>query len=158
MNRTSKYRDNIIKLKSDGKTYLEIVDILKCSKSIVSYYSSKDQQEKARIARKEYSGTKQNNRKKGVARNRKYVDEFLKDKACVDCGNSDIRVLEFDHVRGEKKGHISHAIRNAWNLEKLKAEIEKCEIRCCNCHRIVTIERRNNINQFVNQREEILKN
>lgn len=150
MERTSKYKDEIIRLKSEGKTYLEIVDILKCSKSIVSYYSSTKQQEKAKIARKEYNNIKQEHRKKGVARNREYVDNFLKDKKCVDCGNSDVRVLEFDHVRGIKKGHISHAIRNAWNLNKLKAEIDKCEIRCCNCHRIVTIERRKTKNNIIN--------
>jgi orotate phosphoribosyltransferase-like protein len=142
LNRNSKYRDRIIELKSEGKTYLEIVDILKCSKSIVSYYSSEKQQENARIARKEYNDTKKDNRKKGVIRNRQYVNDFLKDKSCVDCGNSDIRVLEFDHVRGIKVGHISSAIKNAWNLNKLKAEIDKCEIKCCNCHRIATIERR----------------
>ena len=82
--------------------------------------------------------------KKGVIRNRNYVNDFLKNKSCVDCGNSDIRVLEFDHVRGIKKGHVSHAVKDAWSLKRLQEEIDKCEIRCCNCHRIVTIERRNN--------------
>lgn len=142
VNSSSKYRDDILKLKSEGRTYLEIVNILKCSKSIVSYYSSDKQQENAKISRRKNLHIKKNNRKKGVERNRKYVDDFLKDKSCVDCGNTDVRVLEFDHVRGIKLGHISHGIRNAWNLEKLKEEIDKCEIRCCNCHRIVTIERR----------------
>jgi hypothetical protein len=31
-----------------------------------------------------------------------------------------------------------------WNvaLERLQAEVAECEIRCCNCHRRVTPERR----------------
>lgn len=162
VNTSSKYKDNILRLKAEGKTYLEIVDILKCSKSTVSYYSSNKQQENAKLARIKLLPVRKESRKRGVVRNRKYIDDFLKENACIDCGNNDVRVLEFDHVKGIKVGNISNAIRNAWSLDKLKEEINKCEIRCCNCHRIITIERRkqnkNNINQFVNQREEILKN
>ena len=147
-NNSSKYKDDIIRLKQEGKTYLEIVDILKCSKSIVSYYSSNKQKEREYKRRREPSNKIRTfkNRKKGVLRNRIYVDEYLKNHPCVDCGNSDIRVLEFDHVRGIKDDHICKAVRNAWSLERLKKEIAKCEIRCCNCHRIVTINRRKNIN------------
>ena len=142
-NNSSKYKEDIIRLRNEGKNYLQIVEILKCSKSIVSYYSSNKQQENARLARKKTLPIKKINRKIGVFRNRNYVDNFLKGKSCVDCGNSDKRVLEFDHVRGIKEGHISHAVKNAWSIERLQKEIDKCEIRCCNCHRIVTINRRN---------------
>jgi hypothetical protein len=142
-NNSSKYKEDIIRLRSEGKNYLQIVEILKCSKSIVSYYSSNKQQENARLARKKTLPVKKINRKIGVFRNRNYVDNFLKGKSCVDCGNTDTRVLEFDHVRGIKEGHISHAVKNAWSIERLQKEIDKCEIRCCNCHRIVTIDRRN---------------
>ena len=147
-NNSSKYKDDIIRLKQEGKTYLEIMNMLNCSKSIVSYYSSNKQQENARHARKQPNTILINNqnRKVGVLRNRSYVDNYLKTHPCVDCGNTDIRVLEFDHVRGIKEGHISHSVKNAWSMERLKNEIEKCEIRCCNCHRIVTIDRRKNIN------------
>lgn len=142
-NCSSKYKEDVIRLSKEGKTYLQIMEILGCSKSTASYYSSNKQQENARQARKDYLPLKKDNRKKGVIRNREYVYNFLKGKKCIDCGNEDTRVLEFDHVRGIKSGHISHAVKNAWNINRLQEEIEKCEIRCCNCHRIVTIERRN---------------
>ena len=147
-NNFSKYRDNIIRLKKEGKTYLEIVDMLKCSKSTVSYCLSIKQQERANKTRREPSTKIRifKNRKEGVLRNRLYVNEYLKNHPCIDCGNSDIRVLEFDHVRGIKEGNICHSVKNAWSMERLKNEIAKCEIRCCNCHRIVTINRRKNIN------------
>lgn len=141
-NRYSKYREDIIRLKSEGKNYLEIVSILGCSSSIVSYHLSEKQQENAKFARKSKNDIRKIQRKNGVIRNRQYVDNYLKNKSCIDCGNTDVRVLEFDHVRGKKEGNICHAIRNAWKLERLVEEIKKCEIRCCNCHRIVTIERR----------------
>lgn len=84
-------------------------------------------------------------RDKSILRNKLYVKEFLENKSCVDCGTSDIRVLEFDHVRGTKLYHVSHMVTKAYRLDLLKDEIDKCEIRCCNCHRIITQERRINI-------------
>lgn len=141
-NNSSKYKEDILRLKSEGKKYLEISKILGCSISTVQYYISNKQWMNAKEKRKLNKDSVSYNRKKGVLRNRQYIDEILKNSSCIDCGNNDPRVLEFDHVRGEKLGHISHGIRSAWNISKLQAEIEKCEIRCCNCHRIVTIERR----------------
>ncbi len=74
------------------------------------------------------------------ARFRAYIASQLA-PGCVDCGIADIRVLEFDHVRGVKVAAISNMMRNA-SFEKLKAEIAKCEVRCANCHAIVTYRRR----------------
>jgi hypothetical protein len=81
-------------------------------------------------------------RDKSIVRNKLYVKNYLENKACIDCGNSDIRVLEFDHVRGVKLYHVSYMIQKAYKLDLVKDEIEKCDIRCCNCHRIVTQERK----------------
>jgi hypothetical protein len=59
---------------------------------------------------------------------------------CVDCGETDPLVLEFDHV-GTKRGQISTMVWNV-GLSKLEAEIAECELRCCNCHRRITALRR----------------
>lgn len=141
-NISSKYKEDILRLRSEGKKYLEISKILGCSPSLTQYYMSDKQRKTAELKRRTSQDSVNFNRKKGVERNRKYVDDILGNSSCIDCGNNDPRVLEFDHVRGTKLGHISHGIKNAWNLTKLKEEIDKCEIRCCNCHRIATIERR----------------
>ncbi len=76
-----------------------------------------------------------------VIRNRQYVVDHLKKNPCVDCGMGDVRVLDFDHVRGEKYKEVSQMIRGGVGLEKLQKEIDKCDIRCANCHRIVTHKR-----------------
>lgn len=68
------------------------------------------------------------------------VVEYLSEHPCVDCGESDFRVLEFDHVRGVKEGNISE-LSERWSWERLSVEIGKCDIRCANCHRRVTGER-----------------
>lgn len=62
-----------------------------------------------------------------------YIRQYLLKHPCVDCGENDIVVLEFDHVRGEKRGVVSLLKRSS--LKAVKEEIEKCDIRCANCHR-----------------------
>lgn len=71
---------------------------------------------------------------KKIAHN--YVSRYLMKNPCVDCGEKDPLVLEFDHKdRNAKTYNISHLIRNGSTLSKLKKEIKKCDVRCANCHR-----------------------
>lgn len=77
-----------------------------------------------------------------IARNRNFVRDYLEKHPCIDCGNTNIVVLDFDHVTGEKKNNISKMVSNGNSLVTLLREIEKCEVRCSNCHRIVTHQRR----------------
>jgi hypothetical protein len=53
---------------------------------------------------------------------------------CVDCGNDDLVVLEFDHVpgRGPKMASVTSIIRCSWSV--VLAEIAKCDLVCANCH------------------------
>lgn len=69
---------------------------------------------------------------------RKLLLDFLKDKKCVDCGETNPVVLQFDHVRGEKTKNIAILINNGSSWERVLNEIDKCEIRCANCHMIKT--------------------
>jgi hypothetical protein len=61
------------------------------------------------------------------------VLEYLQFHPCIGCGETDVLVLEFDH-RGDKKATISFLVRMG-RCEALKREIEKCDVRCANCHR-----------------------
>jgi|TARA_B100001939_G_scaffold89223_1_gene76479 hypothetical protein len=78
-----------------------------------------------------------------IKRNKEYILSVKSESGCVDCGESNPLVLDFDHVRGEKVGNVSDLARQAYSIKKIQKEIEKCEIRCANCHRIVTYNRRN---------------
>lgn len=65
-----------------------------------------------------------------------YLGPYLLNHPCVDCGETDIMVLEFDHRdRKMKDGDISRIIQKGSTLDRLVKEIEKCDIRCANCHR-----------------------
>jgi hypothetical protein len=66
---------------------------------------------------------------------RSKIFEYLSAHACVDCGEGDPVVLEFDHVRGKKTTTISAMITRKSSWTTFLKEIRKCEIRCANCHR-----------------------
>lgn len=67
------------------------------------------------------------------ARRRAILDEHLAAHPCVDCGEADPIVLQFDHVRGDGWTNMNQAVRN-FGLERLLEEIAKCDVRCANCH------------------------
>ena len=58
---------------------------------------------------------------------------YLAENPCVDCGETDPLVLEFDHQR-DKRFEIARGMRDkSW--AEVSIEIEKCEVVCANCHR-----------------------
>jgi len=74
------------------------------------------------------------------AANRAFVWNYLLTHPCVDCGEADPIVLEFDHRDpAEKVATISRLI-HASTSGKLLAEIARCDVRCGNCHRIRTAQ------------------
>jgi hypothetical protein len=75
-------------------------------------------------------------------RNRQYVLKHLLAHPCVDCGESDVVVLDFDHVNGKKCCSVSSMIGGAISLARVQAEIDKCVVRCSNCHRRKTARER----------------
>ncbi len=77
-----------------------------------------------------------------VERNKEFVAEYLRTHHCVDCGESNPIVLDFDHVRGNKVYTISWLRKKPFSLKRIQEEIDKCEVRCSNCHRIVTFNRK----------------
>lgn len=69
--------------------------------------------------------------------------EYFKTHLCVDCGEDDILVLDFDHLE-DKVNCISNMIGHGYSWNTIKKEIEKCEVRCSNCHRRKTAKETKN--------------
>lgn len=72
---------------------------------------------------------------------RRMVADIKVARGCLDCGfNAHPAALHFDHRPGEEKiGNIA----TMQGVDKILAEIEKCDVRCANCHAIKTHERAN---------------
>ena len=67
--------------------------------------------------------------------NRVLLVEYLRSHPCVDCGEANPVVLDFDHVDPATKRLevVKLAAHKPWH--QVVAEIEKCEVRCACCHR-----------------------
>ena len=117
----------ILKLHQEGKSYRDIEKILKCSRSLISYYVSPTTKDKT-IRRQ--------------SRNRYQIKQDIKTKAggrCCICGYSRcFDALEFHHKdRKTKEFDISDAVwtRIKHHPEELQKELDKCLLLCANCHR-----------------------
>lgn len=76
------------------------------------------------------------------------INEFIRSqkewKSCMDCGwIFHYSAMDFDHLR-DKNFHISKSSALWFSIEKIKEEIDKCELVCSNCHRVRTFNRQNN--------------
>lgn len=72
-----------------------------------------------------------------------FAIEYLSTHPCVDCRNIDIRVLEFDHVRGVKRRTVSDLLMRGYAEKTILEEIAKCDVVCTNCHKIRTAKQQN---------------
>jgi hypothetical protein len=70
----------------------------------------------------------------------RYLLEYFETHPCLDCGETDPVVLEFDHLRDKRFSVGQELVRRAWS--SILAEIEKCDVVCANCHRRRTARRR----------------
>ena len=69
--------------------------------------------------------------------------EYLRSHPCVDCGEGDPIVLDFDHISPDGKSwSIGEMLQRNMGRATVAAEMAKCAVRCANCHR------RRTANQF----------
>jgi hypothetical protein len=72
-------------------------------------------------------------------KNMKLIWDYLLKHPCVDCGESNPIVLEFDHRdRSSKISNVQVLVNKYFKWDKIQAEIDKCDVRCANCHRVRT--------------------
>ena len=127
-------KEQILKLKSEGKSYRQIQKILGCSKGTIAYHLGDGQKQKT---------VKRTNISK--AKKRREVWEIKEQSGCIDCGEKYPHyMLHFDHKpEFEKNGSVSE-IYSRYGREKGLEEMAKCDIVCANCHAIRTYNRNQN--------------
>ena len=76
-------------------------------------------------------------------RYRERILDYLRSHPCVDCGEADPVVLQFDHQDPTtKSSDVGELLRRRVAWVKIQVEIEKCDVRCANDHQ------RRTANQF----------
>jgi len=130
---TNKHKDKIFELRAQGKSYSQIQNILGCSKGTIAYHLGEGQKEKS-----------QQLQKKHREEIKEYIRNYKESAGCVDCEEKyPYFILDLDHLR-DKEFNLSRFWKVTKDFEKVKKEIEKCEVVCANCHRIRTHSRSKN--------------
>lgn len=83
-----------------------------------------------------YQNTKDDQNHKRNLRRREVI-EWIRDhkKGCSRCPETHPACLQFHHRDpAEKEFNIGEAIRLGWSVERIEAEIAKCDVLCANCH------------------------
>ena len=131
-------KDQILELKDQGCSYREIQKITGCSKGTIAYHIGVGQKDKTK-----------NRTRECRTKVMRFLQEYKSGKICCDCKeNYPYWLLEFDHL-GDKKFTISEFRNSTMDLEKIKEEIDKCDVVCCNCHRNRTFIRQTKDARYV---------
>lgn len=124
--------DKIVELGSQGYSYNKIKEETGASKGTISYWLGKGQKEK-------------NQHRMTVQRNkiREWLIQDKESKPCTDCGGRfPFYVTHYDHLPQYTKSFgIAQFKNHTVDLEKIKAEVAKCELVCANCHAVRTYTR-----------------
>lgn len=117
------------KAKSDGLNNI----CRECSnKRSRQYYAENTEHHKANVVDRKWAA---------IAANQSRYLTYLSEHPCCDCGNTDIRVLEADHLHSKYK-NVSDMLSTGSSWSRILTELAKCDIVCANCHRIRTQLRR----------------
>tara|TARA_Y100000401_G_C8325351_1_gene227858 strand:+ start:3772 stop:4248 length:477 start_codon:yes stop_codon:yes gene_type:complete len=120
----NKFNKNVDK--KDGRQY-------RCVPCQHKYHSTWYQRNKERIKKE----NKAKKKRRKILHWTRIVERYYR-KGCVDCGIKNVKLLEFDHVKGNKKNGVGTMVAENYGWKAIKKEIEKCEVRCRNCHRLKT--------------------
>jgi len=66
---------------------------------------------------------------------RRLLSDYLRTHPCVDCGETDPVLLDFDHRDPRTKTATVAALVKRGDARALVAEMAKCDVRCANDHR-----------------------
>ena len=95
-----------------------------------------------RLQSKTYYENNKHRAKERRESNWDYIYDYLSDSCCINCGETDIILLDFDHRDPtEKVANVSQMA--SWSIESIDKEIAKCDVLCSHCHRYKTAHEQN---------------
>lgn len=83
--------------------------------------------------KQDYNSRAERGRRDRRITTRKNIYEYLLQHPCVVCGEADPIVLHFDHRDSKLKRKCVGQL-SGYGWEAIKAEIDKCDVLCSNCH------------------------
>lgn len=117
-----------------------VQEVAKCQVLCVKCHRIKTQKNREWRSKKQVAAGYTQNKPNGK---QQWVRDYLEKTPCAYCGESDVRVLEFDHVVGEKTMQVPAMAYKNYSMRKIQEEVAKCQVLCIVCHRKKTALERN---------------
>lgn len=93
------------------------------------------------------------------------VEGDLEEKEGVDCKRTvtpeDASAFDLDHLpEFEKVEAVSEMVNDSTNYTfgQIEFDLTKCDLRCANCHRVETVERRTAVKYLFRRRQRLTHN
>lgn len=123
-------KEDIIKLRSEGKSFAEIQEQLGCSKGTISYHLKMAEQRV--IAKKEGAKPMVNNlHEKALT----YIENYKLKRPCISCSQY-LHSSQLDPEDGTVIEDLLKTIVDAETLEESKHKISQLKFICANCDRL----------------------
>ncbi len=126
---------------------LKPLDQFNAKKGTRDGYQGKCRECSSRYAREHYVANKGKYIAKAREAQRRLhatINELKSRTPCADCGRSfHYCAMDFDHLDASTKVGAVATLRKLSNLDKVMAEILKCDLVCAVCHRVRTFTRLN---------------
>jgi predicted transcriptional regulator len=122
------YKEHILRLRQEGKTYSQISNELGCSKGTVAYYLKETQDEKAEgnkvLTNSIYSDKIVN-----------YIDNYKIKRPCVGCGQY-LHHSQMDFFDESLESKIVDSVVDQEAYEEAKRQVTQLKFICANCNRL----------------------
>lgn len=66
---------------------------------------------------------------------RRWFEGYKSGLKCSICSENHPATIDFHHHSGKKDFAVGYMTLNGYSIERIKKELEKCQILCANCHR-----------------------
>jgi transcriptional regulator with XRE-family HTH domain len=125
---TMSYKEDILRLRAEGKTYSEISDELGCSKGTIAYYlketTAPTTETRKAFADNEYTGKVVN-----------YIQNYKMKRPCVKCGQY-LHHSQMDFVDESLEDLIVSSVFDKETFEDAKRQITQLKFLCANDNRL----------------------
>lgn len=121
------YKEDILRLRAEGKTYGEISQELGCSKGTVAYYLKEDN--------KEIAVTETPKSQDFYDKVMSYIDNFKEKRPCISCGQY-LHKSQLDPFDSKGVFGIAISVIDKETFEDAKRKISQLKFICANCDRL----------------------
>lgn len=122
------YKEDILKLRAEGKTYSQISELLGCSKGTVAYYLKEDNKEEVI---KVQTVDRTDFKNKVIT----YINNFKEKRPCISCGQY-LHQSQLDPFSNDSVDAIVKSVIDKDTFEESKRKISQLKFICANCDRL----------------------